>query len=103
LDSTNGHRTDPRRDPALRATLFALAAVLARDAADRTAVGALAPVLEHEFSIGNTEIADGIQQAFLILLPGLALSGVLLLRATRHYPAEVAAVQQSTLESDDDA
>ncbi|MFN8026994.1 MAG: MFS transporter [Acidimicrobiia bacterium] len=54
--SLDRHTDDPLRDRALRSTLVALAAVLALDAADRTAVGALAPVLEREFHIGNTEI-----------------------------------------------
>jgi predicted MFS family arabinose efflux permease len=44
------------RDPAHRAALVALAAVLALDGADRTALGALAPVLKTEFGIGNTAI-----------------------------------------------
>jgi predicted MFS family arabinose efflux permease len=78
-----------------RAESARLLARVAAQAAAPLAFGVLSEALG-----GGTE---GIQQAFLILLPGLALSGVLLLRATRHYPAEVAAVQQSTLESDDDA
>jgi predicted MFS family arabinose efflux permease len=44
------------RDRAHRAAVVALAAVLALDGADRTALGALAPSLKAEFGIGNGEI-----------------------------------------------
>ena len=39
-----------------RAAIVALAAVLALDGADRTALGALAPALKSEFGVGNTAI-----------------------------------------------
>jgi predicted MFS family arabinose efflux permease len=44
---------------------------------------------------------EGLQLAFLALLPALAVSGILLMFATRHYPSEVAAVQESTVGSGD--
>jgi predicted MFS family arabinose efflux permease len=43
-------------DPTQRAAVFALAAVLALDGADRTALGALAPALKTEFGVGNEAI-----------------------------------------------
>ena len=43
-------------DRSHRYAIFVLAAVLALDGADRTALGALAPALKAEFHIGNTEI-----------------------------------------------
>jgi predicted MFS family arabinose efflux permease len=46
--------------------------------------------------------STGLQLAFLVLLPGLAMSGVLLMFATRHYPREVAAVQESTVDTGTD-
>src|SRR4051812_38076387 len=39
-----------------RGVVLALGAVLALDAADKTALGALAPALKSQFSIGNGEI-----------------------------------------------
>src|SRR5262250_693520 len=44
------------RDRGRRAAMAALAGVLALDAADRTALGALAPALKAEFGIGNAAI-----------------------------------------------
>src|SRR5262245_4007807 len=44
------------RDPVHRTAMVALAAVLALDAADRTALGALAPALKAEFGIGNAAV-----------------------------------------------
>jgi predicted MFS family arabinose efflux permease len=41
--------------------------------------------------------AEGLRLAFLTFLPLLALSAALLMRAERHYPSEVAAVQESTV------
>jgi predicted MFS family arabinose efflux permease len=52
-------RGDPRHSvggDAHRGAIFALACVLALDAADKTALGALAPQLKAEFHIGNGEI-----------------------------------------------
>jgi hypothetical protein len=46
--------------------------------------------------------STGLQLAFLVLLPGLAAGGVLLMFASRHYPREVAAVQESTVGSGGD-
>ena len=40
---------------------------------------------------------EGLRNAFLTFLPLLALSSVLLWAATRRYPREVAAVQESTV------
>ncbi|HLM18896.1 MAG TPA: hypothetical protein VK549_13830 [Acidimicrobiia bacterium] len=39
--------------------------------------------------------AEGLQLAFLVLLPLLAASSVCLAIAGRHYPSEVAAVEES--------
>jgi predicted MFS family arabinose efflux permease len=44
--------------------------------------------------------ADGLRAAFFVFLPLLALSSVLLAAATREYPSEVAAVQESVVETD---
>ncbi len=53
-----------------RATVFALAAVLALDAADRGALGALAPSIKHDFGINNTDI--GILASAFAIVGGLA-------------------------------
>jgi MFS family permease len=70
----------------------------------RVAAQAVAPLL---FGVLSNTLggggARGLQLAFLVLLPLLAASSVLLLLATRHYPQEVAAVQESDLEEPDDA
>ena len=50
--------------------VFALACVLALDAADRTALGALAPALKVQFSIGNGEI--GLLASAFSIVGGLA-------------------------------
>jgi predicted MFS family arabinose efflux permease len=41
--------------------------------------------------------ADGLRAAFFVFLPLLALSSLLLAAASREYPSEVAAVQESTM------
>jgi hypothetical protein len=43
--------------------------------------------------------SDGLRLTFLMFLPCLAVSSVLLALATRDYPSEVASVQQSVVES----
>jgi predicted MFS family arabinose efflux permease len=50
------HDREHLLDDAQRGVVFALACVLALDAADRTALGALAPALKTEFHIGNGQI-----------------------------------------------
>jgi MFS family permease len=65
----------------------------------RVAAQAVAPLLVGVLSgVLGSDAAEGLQLAFLVLLPLLALSSVLLLLATRHYPEEVAAVEESTVE-----
>ena len=44
--------------------------------------------------------AEGLQLAFLLLLPLLAASSVCLMIAVRHYPSEVAAVEESEVVED---
>ncbi len=62
----------------------------------RVAAQAVAPLL---FGVLSTQLgsggAEGLQLAFLLLLPVLAVSSVLLMIAAHHYPAEVAAVEES--------
>jgi predicted MFS family arabinose efflux permease len=53
-----------------KGAMFALACVLALDAADRTALGALAPALKAEFSIGNGAI--GLLASAFSIVGGLA-------------------------------
>jgi hypothetical protein len=48
-------------------------------------------------TVGDTG-AEGLQLTFLLLLPMLAASSLFLLVAARHYPSEVAAVEQSEVE-----
>ena len=60
----------PLEDGAQRGVVFALACVLALDAADRTALGALAPALKVQFSIGNGEI--GLLASAFSIVGGLA-------------------------------
>jgi sugar phosphate permease len=64
------HDRDHLLDDAQRGVVFALACVLALDAADRTALGALAPALKSEFSIGNGEI--GLLASAFSIVGGLA-------------------------------
>src|SRR3954454_150633 len=66
-----------------RAAILALAAVLALDGADRTALGALAPALKAEFHIGNTEI--GLLASAFAIVGALAIVpiGILTDRARR--------------------
>jgi MFS family permease len=65
----------------------------------RVAAQAVAPLLFGVLStaLGSTP-AEGLRLAFLVLLPLLAASSLLLFLATRHYAGEVAAVEQSDLE-----
>jgi hypothetical protein len=44
--------------------------------------------------------ARGLQLAFLVLLPLLAASSACLMVAARHYPQEVAAVEESEVVDD---
>ena len=69
----------------------------------RVAAQAVAPLVFGVLSstFGRTE-AEGLQVAFLVLLPLLAASSFLLFLATRHYPGEVAAVEQSHIEAPTD-
>ena len=69
----------------------------------RVAAQAVAPLVFGVLSstFGRTE-AEGLQVAFLVLLPLLAASSFLLFLATRHYAGEVAAVEQSDFEAPTD-
>ncbi len=66
----------------------------------RLAAQASAPIV---FGILSEVLAgggsDGLRLTFLMFLPCLAVSSVLLALATRDYPSEVASVQQSVVES----
>jgi len=53
-----------------RAVIFALAMVLALDGADRSALGALAPAIKHQFGVGNVDI--GLLAAAFSIVGGLA-------------------------------
>jgi predicted MFS family arabinose efflux permease len=66
-----------------RAAIVALAAVLALDGADRTALGALAPALKSEFGVGNTAI--GLLASAFAIVGALAIFpiGILTDRARR--------------------
>ena len=64
------HDRDHLLDNTQRGVVFALACVLALDAADRTALGALAPALKSDFSIGNGEI--GLLASAFSIVGGLA-------------------------------
>jgi hypothetical protein len=44
-----------------------------------------------------------VRRAFLLLLPLLGASSIFLVIAARHYPHEVAAVEESDVEVVDDA
>jgi hypothetical protein len=50
-------------------------------------------------ALGSTH-TEGLQLTFLLLLPLLAASSVCLMFATRHYPSEVAAVEESEMPTD---
>ena len=67
----------------------------------RVAAQASAPlvfgVLSSQLGSGG---AEGLQLAFLLLLPLLAASSVCLMIAVRHYPSEVAAVEESEVVDD---
>ncbi len=49
--------------------------------------------------LGSTH-AEGLQLTFLALLPLLAARSVCLMFAARHYPSEVAAVEESEMPTD---
>jgi hypothetical protein len=68
----------------------------------RVAAQATAPLLFGVLSgtLGS-DAAEGLQIAFLLLLPLLAASSVCLMLAARHYPSEVAAVEESVVVVDD--
>jgi predicted MFS family arabinose efflux permease len=68
----------------------------------RVAAQAAAPLLFGVMSgtLGSSA-AEGLQLAFLLLLPLLAASSVCLMLAARHYPSEVAAVEESEVVVDD--
>jgi predicted MFS family arabinose efflux permease len=70
-------------DPVRRAAVVALAAVLALDGADRTALGALAPALMAEFNIGNAAI--GLLASAFAIVGAIAIVpiGILTDRARR--------------------
>ncbi|HEY3670816.1 MAG TPA: MFS transporter [Acidimicrobiia bacterium] len=70
-------------DPSRRATVLALAAVLALDGADRTALGALAPALMAEFNVGNAAI--GLLASAFAIVGAIAIVpiGILTDRARR--------------------
>jgi predicted MFS family arabinose efflux permease len=67
----------------------------------RTAAQAAAPLL---FGVLSERLAgggsDGLRAAFFVFLPLLALSSILLIAAGREYPSEVAAVQESVVDTD---
>jgi len=70
----------------------------------RVAAQAAAPLV---FGVLSTELggggAEGLQLAFLLLLPLLAVSSIFLMISARHYPHEVAAVEESDVEVVDGA
>jgi len=70
----------------------------------RVAAQAAAPLL---FGLLSSELggggAEGLRLAFLLLLPLLGASSICLMVAARHYPHEVAAVEESDVEVIDDA
>jgi predicted MFS family arabinose efflux permease len=70
----------------------------------RVAAQAVAPLVVGVLSGAlGSDAAEGLQLAFIALLPLLAVSSVLLLVATRNYPQEVAAVEESAVEESGDA
>jgi len=70
----------------------------------RIAAQAAAPLL---FGLLSSQLggggAEGLRLAFLLLLPLLGASSIFLMIAARHYPHEVAAVEESHVEVIDDA
>jgi MFS family permease len=70
----------------------------------RVAAQAAAPLL---FGLLSSELggggAEGLRLTFLLLLPLLGASSIFLMIAARHYPHEVAAVEESHVEVIDDA
>ncbi len=71
------------QDPARRWAMLAMAAVLALDGADRTALGALAPALMAEFAVGNAAI--GLLASAFAIVGAIAIVpiGILTDRARR--------------------
>jgi predicted MFS family arabinose efflux permease len=67
----------------------------------RVAAQAAAPLVFGVLSgaLGSND-AQGLQLTFLVLLPLLAASSVCLMLAVRHYPSEVAAVEESQVVED---
>jgi hypothetical protein len=64
----------------------------------RVAAQAGAPLVFGVLSgVLGSNTAQGLQLAFLMLLPLLAASSVCLMVAARHYPSEVAAVEESEM------
>src|SRR6478609_6359934 len=70
-------------DPSRRKAMLAMAAVLALDGADRTALGALAPALMAEFAVGNAAI--GLLASAFAIVGAIAIVpiGILTDRARR--------------------
>jgi sugar phosphate permease len=68
----------------------------------RVIAQAAAPLLFGVLSEAYGGGGEGLRNSFLTFLPLLALSSVLLWAATRRYPREVAAVQESTVATQDD-
>jgi predicted MFS family arabinose efflux permease len=70
-------------DPSRKAAMLAMAAVLALDGADRTALGALAPALMAEFAVGNAAI--GLLASAFAIVGAIAIVpiGILTDRARR--------------------
>lgn len=67
----------------------------------RVAAQASAPLLVGVLSgVLGSSAAEGLQLTFLALLPLLAASSVCLMLAVRHYPSEVAAVEESEITTD---
>jgi predicted MFS family arabinose efflux permease len=81
--SLEGADETTMRDPGRRAAVIALAAVLALDGADRTALGALAPALMAEFDVGNAAI--GLLASAFAIVGAIAIVpiGILTDRARR--------------------
>ncbi len=64
-----------------------LALVLGLQCADTATIGAVGAELERGLRIGNTELG---LLAFLTMLSALLLSGLVMVRARRSYPRDVA-------------
>src|SRR5689334_8867596 len=70
-------------DPSRKAAVVALAAVLALDGADRTALGALAPALMAEFNVGNAAIGLLARACAVVGALAIVPIGILTDRARR--------------------